>query len=236
MRAVSSSLYAINVVSAVLSERPVRSFARGVARYATLNPETSKRRRWGEADPHPFPDAAVTIRRARTADIPQIQRCNRASLPENYNDGFYARHLADWGQLAYVAEAESEVAGYVLGRINERGSELPAPPGSRARTGGECDGHVTSLAVHARHRRRGVARGLMAAVHKAMAPDVATARLHVRCSNAQALQLYAGLGYDVIDVVQGYYHDGEAAYLMAANVRKLAAEEEAREAAVGLVA
>ena len=163
MRAVSSSLYAINVVSAVLSERPVRSFARGVARYATLNPETSKRRRrgagqpraclrrydarargprpprkncrgarsearldaaealttrqssdaypchrrrWGEADPHPFPDAAVTIRRARTADIPQIQRCNRASLPENYNDGFYARHLADWGQLAYVRRAD----------------------------------------------------------------------------------------------------------------------------------
>ena len=87
---------------------------------------------------------------------------------------------------------------------------------------------VTSLAVHARHRRRGVARGLMAAVHKAMAPDVATARLHVRCSNAQALQLYAGLGYDVVDVVQGYYHDGEAAYLMAADLE--AARENAARA------
>ena len=158
----------------------------------------------------------------------------RLSTPPRLRRGCSAE--TSRARLRYVAEAESEVAGYVLGRINERGSELPAPPGSRARTGGECDGHVTSLAVHARHRRRGVARGLMAAVHKAMAPDVATARLHVRCSNAQALQLYAGLGYDVIDVVQGYYHDGEAAYLMAANVRKLAAEEEAREAAVGLVA
>jgi hypothetical protein len=48
----------------------------------------------------------------------------------------------------------------------------------------------------------------------------------VRCSNAGALQLYASLGYAVVDVVQGYYHDGEAAYLMAADLE--AARENAR--------
>ena len=51
-----------------------------------------------------------------------------------------------------------------------------------------------------------------------MARLVSTAKLHVRCSNAGALQLYASLGYSVVDVVQGYYHDGEAAYLMAADL------------------
>ena len=56
-----------------------------------------------------------------------------------------------------------------------------------------------------------------------MAADVDGARLHVRCSNAGALQLYAGLGYAVIDVVQAYYHDGEAAYLLAADLAELKA-------------
>ena len=62
-----------------------------------------------------------------------------------------------------------------------------------------------------------------------MVEDVATARLHVRCSNAAALQLYAGLGYDVVDVVQGYYHDGEAAYLMSADLAKLVARDRDEE-------
>merc|ERR1712216_625632 len=76
-------------------------------------------------------------------------------LPENYNDGFYARHIADWGHLAYVAECvddADDLAGYVLGRVNERGSELPAPVTASARTR-PVDGHVTSLAVHAKGRR-----------------------------------------------------------------------------------
>ena len=64
-----------------------------------------------------------------------------------------------------------------------------------------------------------------------MAADVDGARLHVRCSNAGALQLYAGLGYAVIDVVQAYYHDGEAAYLMQADVKKLAAADAAEDSA-----
>ena len=70
----------------------------------------------------------------------------------------------------------------------------------------------------------------MRQVHKIMALEVDCAKLHVRCSNAQALQLYAGLGYDVVDVVQSYYHDGEAAYLMQADVKKLAAADAAEDA------
>ena len=161
-----------------------------------------------------FDGGGMCIRRARADDIPQIQVCNRASLPENYNDSFYARHLADWGHLAFVADADREVVGYVLGRVNERHTETPAGPGSTRPT----EGHITSLAVSDRFRRRGVAKQLMVAVHDEMEKLVQTSKLHVRCSNAGALQLYASLGYAVVDVVQGYYHDGEAAYLMAADL------------------
>ena len=43
-------------------------------------------------------------------------------------------------------------------------------------------------------------------------------------------QVAAALGYDVVDVVQSYYHDGEAAYLMQADVKKLAAADAAEDA------
>ena len=112
----------------------------------------------------------------------------------------------------------------MLGRVNERHTETPAGPGSTRPT----EGHITSLAVSDRFRRRGVAKQLMVAVHDEMEKLVQTSKLHVRCSNAGALQLYASLGYAVVDVVQGYYHDGEAAYLMAADLE--AARENAARA------
>ena len=230
MRLLTSGLYVTNLVSAVLCERPVARWSRAAARRG-VKPRRQVRSWALRTDGEVRGD--VLVRRARNDDIPRIQRCNRASLPENYNDGFYARHIADWGHLAYVAECvddADDLAGYVLGRVNERGSELPAPTSAASRTR-PVDGHVTSLAVHAKHRRRGVARALMRQVHKNMALEVDCAKLHVRCSNAQALQLYAGLGYDVVDVVQSYYHDGEAAYLMQADVKKLAAADAAEDSA-----
>ncbi|KAH8093474.1 hypothetical protein JL720_4610 [Aureococcus anophagefferens] len=107
------------MASAVLCERPrlarmARSSLRGFA--ARVRPQ--QRPKWELAgareDANESPAAALygafgrggfdgggmCIRRARADDIPQIQVCNRASLPENYNDSFYARHLADWGHLA----------------------------------------------------------------------------------------------------------------------------------------
>eukprot|EP00804_Cyclotella_cryptica_P015594 CCRYP_003598-RA/>CCRYP_003598-RA protein AED:0.06 eAED:0.06 QI:0/-1/0/1/-1/1/1/0/516 len=46
----------------------------------------------------------ITFRLARSADVPQIQACNLATLPENYNDNFYMNHMRQWPELALVAE------------------------------------------------------------------------------------------------------------------------------------
>jgi len=45
----------------------------------------------------------ISLRIARRADIPLIQRCNLATLPENYNENFYVNHLRNWPELALVA-------------------------------------------------------------------------------------------------------------------------------------
>jgi len=62
------------------------------------------------------------IRPATADDISSLQHCNRATLPENYQDSFYQRHLRDWHDLSYVAHSDDEngiVVGYVLGRLDD---------------------------------------------------------------------------------------------------------------------
>jgi ribosomal-protein-alanine N-acetyltransferase len=97
-----------------------------------------------------------------------------------------------------VAETDASVTGYVL-----------FTPSSVERA------RVLSLAVAPDHRRQGVATRLM---HGAF--DVLRGRefealgLEVRVSNTPAQSLYERLGFVPVGVEEGYYDDGEDAYLM----------------------
>jgi ribosomal protein S18 acetylase RimI-like enzyme len=46
----------------------------------------------------------IQLRLATKHDVPGLQRCNLACLPENYNAPFYCSHLKQWPELALVAE------------------------------------------------------------------------------------------------------------------------------------
>jgi len=48
--------------------------------------------------------ANIQLRLARRCDVPSIQKCNLATLPENYNSQFYANHMRQWPDLCLVAE------------------------------------------------------------------------------------------------------------------------------------
>jgi ribosomal protein S18 acetylase RimI-like enzyme len=92
----------------------------------------------------------LTLRLARRADVQSMQKCNLATLPENYNEQFYVSHLQQWPELALVVVlqerkqhpldasspyssmpspsqqwtggplATEKVVAYVLGKIEER--------------------------------------------------------------------------------------------------------------------
>eukprot|EP00521_Asterionellopsis_glacialis_P014119 CAMPEP_0195294722 /NCGR_PEP_ID=MMETSP0707-20130614/15767_1 /TAXON_ID=33640 /ORGANISM="Asterionellopsis glacialis, Strain CCMP134" /LENGTH=306 /DNA_ID=CAMNT_0040355769 /DNA_START=50 /DNA_END=970 /DNA_ORIENTATION=- len=53
-------------------------------------------------------DGHIHLRLARKTDVASIQRCNLATLPENYNSQFYVNHLRQWPDLALVAEHVGE--------------------------------------------------------------------------------------------------------------------------------
>jgi ribosomal protein S18 acetylase RimI-like enzyme len=206
----------------------------------------------------------IALRVATRTDVPAIQRCNLATLPENYSNAFYVSHLRQWPELALVAEhvlpakhnssnkrnpfdsfdaskPQNEIVGYVLGKVEEtevsRTSSTSSSIFSKSTvsetdeyfnnysesgtmTTTELMGHVTSLAVLPTHRRKGLAAELMEQLHFHMDEGLGASGvgLHVRVSNIAARRLYCeGMGYGVVDVIRGYYQDGEDAFFMRKN-------------------
>ena len=145
------------------------------------------------------PPPQITLRLARRTDVASMQRCNLASLPENYNQQFFTNHMRQWPELTIVAECnnlqdlpadhsyspfpsmpESNIVAYVLGKVEDRTvrSESAAAPWEQRDPYQpyqmntyvtERVGHVTSLAVLDGFRRQGLARELMNQLHYHMA-------------------------------------------------------------------
>ena len=141
--------------------------------------------------------------------MPAVQDCNVSCLPENYTFKYYYYHALSWPDLLYVAEdiSTKKIVGYVLAKIDdEEDSENK-----------EEKGHITSISVLRAYRRLGLASKLMEATHRAMKGvyGLKSVTLHVRVSNIAALKLYRDkLRYQVAEISEGYYADGENAYLM----------------------
>mmetsp|Transcript_52610 Transcript_52610/g.61414 ORF Transcript_52610/g.61414 Transcript_52610/m.61414 type:complete len:430 (+) Transcript_52610:139-1428(+) len=55
----------------------------------------------------------LNLRVARKADVPWIQRCNLATLPENYQQHYYINHLRQWPELSLVVEHVPRTASRV---------------------------------------------------------------------------------------------------------------------------
>lgn len=167
-------------------------------------------------------------------DVPSIQRCNLACLPENYNSQFYCSHLRQWPDLALIAEdvsdsprnqrtpfssfqpgqQEPKIVAYVLGKIETRPViDYENPNYSREQV--ETLGHVTSLAVQDDFRRLGLAKAMMTQLHHHLQHQgIKSCGLHVRTSNHAACRLYQKDGYEIAQVIPSYYQDGEDAYFM----------------------
>ncbi len=74
---------------------------------------------------------------------------------------------------------------------------------------------ITNICVHPKFRGKGGAGHMMRAMMSFSLQKKATAMtLEVRVSNAPAISLYEGWGFEGVGVRKGYYADGEAALIM----------------------
>jgi len=138
---------------------------------------------------------SIQLRLATRTDVPAIQRCNLACLPENYNSHFYCSHLRQWPDLALVAEeihhphsneipeerqqqSRNRFLGFT-GEQNQSEPKIVAYVLGKVETRPSIDyndptsrhdrverlGHVTSLAVQKDFRRLGLAKEMMTQLH-----------------------------------------------------------------------
>ena len=150
-----------------------------------------------------------TIRYAEASDVPAVIKVNAATLPEHYSDYFYYEILNEFPNTFIVAELSGEVVSYVMCRTEYGLSVLK-------RFGIARKGHIISIATLETHRRKGVGSTLIRkAMDEMRGASCKEVFLEVRITNDEAVGLYRRLGFQVTGTMQGYYKDGESAYLMA---------------------
>lgn len=152
------------------------------------------------------------IRYCTSEDISAVISINMKTLPEHYSDYFYYELLGEFPETFLVAELGGAVVGYIMCRIEYGFSHLK-------RFGLARKGHIVSVAVLEEHRGKGIGSKLIEqAVQEMVRKSCKECYLEVRVSNEGAITLYRKLSYRLIGRLEGYYRDGEPAYLMASPI------------------
>ena len=141
-------------------------------------------------------------------DLQSVMNINRVCLPENYTDFFFMDLHQRFPETFIVAEEDGVIAGYTMCRIEVGLSNYGF--GGLLRKG-----HVVSIAVLPQYRRKGIAQGVINRALEGMEYYKAKqCFLEVRVTNDAAISLYKKLGFEITRTINGYYSDGEDAYVM----------------------
>ncbi len=149
-----------------------------------------------------------TLRKFVPDDLQSVMQINRVCLPENYSDFFFMDLHQRYPETFIVCEENGQIEGYIMCRIEVGLSNYGF-------SGLVRKGHVVSIAVLPQFRHRGVAQALIKKALEGM--DYYKAKqcfLEVRVTNDIAISLYKKLGFEVTRTINGYYSDGEDAYVM----------------------
>jgi len=136
------------------------------------------------------------VRKAELADLPDIVEIERASFDDPYPPE-YLQMLMRFNQgIFIVAERDGVAIGYAAASMRGR------------------EGHVLSIAVNPKERRRGVGRGLMGRVAEELKARGASRIVLESKKGNPAIDFYLTLGFRQVGTIPGYYDDGSEAISM----------------------
>ena len=143
--------------------------------------------------------SSLRIDRMRSEDLDEVLEIERASFTMPWSRGAFLYEM-ERNRVArcWVTRESRSVVGYLC--LWEIVDEV----------------HITNVAVHPSHRRRGIGRSMLAGViEDARRRAVRVVALEVRPSNFEARMLYESFGFRVVGRRRGYYWDtGEDALVM----------------------
>lgn len=144
------------------------------------------------------PSPELVIRRAGLTDLAAIADLEGRCLADPWPPGALAEELAHPLGLALLAEeGTGRTRAYAAFRLGPGEAEL------------------MRLAVHPRHRRRGIAGALVTAgLERLVHRGITRCYLEVREGNLAARRLYETLGFHAVGRRRAYYSDGTDALLM----------------------
>ncbi len=139
----------------------------------------------------------VRIRSAKVEDLDTIYEIERECFPlEAFSKRLIAYLLKDPNSISLVALVDDEVAGFIICSILKG-------------AGGDKVGHVLTIDVALKHRRKGIASRLMIELERRLkAMGVKACSLEVREDNVAARELYRKHGYVEIGPLMDYYGKG----------------------------
>ena len=107
--------------------------------------------------------------------------------------------------IAFLARIDADIAGFVISLVEEyEGAKI---------------GHIVTIDVAIKHRRKGTGLTLLKAAEDALLERKARAvYLEVRADNTSALQLYSKQGYVKTEILENYYSCGIRALRMTRNL------------------
>jgi ribosomal-protein-alanine N-acetyltransferase len=165
----------------------------------------------------------ISTRQFRQSDVNDVIKINRICLPENYSRFFFLKEASRTPRAFRVYEEDQAICGYVIGRVERLAEELThlLRPGSfieNTTVFGQFQkymqiiqdekkvGHIVSIAVLHKDRRRGIGFHLLSASIDAMKlQDIVLVYLEVRKSNAEAIALYKKYGFQIVGILKDYY-------------------------------
>jgi ribosomal-protein-alanine N-acetyltransferase len=169
-----------------------------------------------------------TIRPMQPGDIPTVVAIDQLSFPTPWSASSYAYELRNNKVSSYYVLLKPTTGGaalpkqgwrqWLLGVMSLSGRESPVIGYVGFRLRGP-DSHISTIAVHPDWRGNGLGELLLlTALEEVLAQGRRSVTLEVRASNHMAQQMYRKYGFRFTGVHQGYYQDGEDAWLMAASL------------------